>query len=80
MKGRPIQKAFPRFAAKASIEVATLGTGWSHAHTESIIAADHSIEEFLPLHVLIIAAGQGGKVAEHELGQLTPICQSKVLP
>ena len=68
MKARPRQQALARLAAKTRIEVATLGTAWSNAHTESIVAADHSIEEFLPLHVLIIATRQRDKVTQHELG------------
>ena len=80
MNVRPSQEALARFAAKTAIEVATLGTAWSNAHTESIVAADHSIEEFLPLHILIVAARQCGKVAQHEFGQFTSICQSKILP
>jgi len=65
---RPSQEALARFAAKTAIEVATLGTAWRNAHTESFVAADHAIEEFLPLHVLIVATRQCGEVTEHELG------------
>jgi len=68
MKAHLRQQALPRFAAKTSFEVATLGTAWSNAHAESIFSADHSIEEFLPLHILIVATRQGGKVTEHEFG------------
>jgi len=79
-KRRLSQKALTRFAAKTCIEILTLGTAWRNAHIESIIAADHSIEEFLPLHILIIAPSQWGEVPQHEFGQLTSICQSKILP
>jgi hypothetical protein len=68
MKVRPRQEALARFTAKTCIEIPTLRTGWRNAHIESIIAADHSIEEFLPFHVLIVATRQGGKVTQHELG------------
>jgi len=68
MKGCLNQEALTRFAAKTSIEVATLGTAWRNAHIESFVAADHSIEEFLPLHVLIVATRQRGKVPQHEFG------------
>jgi hypothetical protein len=64
-KVRPRQEAFARFAAKTSIEVATLGTAWSNAHTKSIVAADHSIEEFLPFHIQIVTARQRDKMALH---------------
>jgi hypothetical protein len=67
-KARLRQQALARFPAKTPIEVAALGTAWSHAHTESFVAADHSIEEFLPLHVPIVAASQRYEVAQHEPG------------
>ena len=68
MKASPSQQALARFAAKTAFKVTALGTAWSDAHTESIFAADHSIDEFLPLHVLIVATRQRGKVTQHELG------------
>ena len=80
MKARPRQQALARLAAKTRIEVATLGTAWSNAHAESIVAADHSIEEFLPFHILIVTARQRDKMTQHELGQLTSICEPKILP
>jgi hypothetical protein len=79
-KWRLSQEALTRFAAKTCIEIPTLGTAWRNAHIESIIAADHSIEEFLPFHVLIVAASQLSEVPQHEFGQLASICQSKILP
>jgi hypothetical protein len=80
VKARSRQQAFAGFIAKTYIEVAALGTTWRNAHTKSIVPANHSIEELLPLHILIVAARQRGKVPEHEPGQLTPVCQPKILP
>jgi hypothetical protein len=68
MKVRPRQEALARFAAKTRIEIPTLRTAWRNAHIESIIATDHSIEEFLPLHVLIVTTRQRGKMTQHESG------------
>jgi hypothetical protein len=68
MKMCPSQETLTRFAAKTCLEIPTLGTAWRNAHIESIIAADHSIEKFLPFHVLIVATRQRDKMAQHESG------------
>jgi hypothetical protein len=42
--------------------------------------ADHPIEEFLPLHIVFIAARQLCKVFDHQTRQLASIHKPKILP
>jgi DNA polymerase III alpha subunit (gram-positive type) len=49
------QQALSRFVAKASVKIDALRTTGRDAKAIAIIPADYSIEEFLPLHVLLIA-------------------------
>ena len=62
------------------IEVGAFGAGRREAHAETIFAADHSIEELLPLHVLVVTDRQDREVSDHQAGQLVSIRETEILP
>ena len=74
------EEALSGFVAKAESEITALGAAGSRAHTEPFVAADHSIEEFLPLHILAISQRQSGKMPDHQPRQLISVRESKILP
>ena len=74
------EEALSGFVAKAMSEIAALGAAGGSTQGESFIAADHSIEEFLPLHILMVAARQLCKVLDHQVRQLISVRESEILP
>jgi hypothetical protein len=74
------KQTFTGFVAKTTGEVAAFRTSWSCAHAKSIFAANHAVEELLPLHILVVALGQQGKMTLHQPGQFTSVAESNILP
>src|ERR1700738_4740604 len=65
LESHPGQQALAGFVTETCIEIVALGTTGRSAQAIAFVTADHATEEFLPLHILRVAAGQHGKVSLH---------------
>jgi hypothetical protein len=74
------QQALAGFVTETCIEVAALRTTGCRTQAISFVTADHTKEELLPFHVLRVAAGQQGKVPEHEPRQFPAVRKPQILP
>jgi hypothetical protein len=74
------KEALSGFIAEANGEVVALGAAWGCTQTKSLIPADHAVEEFFPLHVIHIAAGDWREMPAHQVAKLTAVAKAAILP